>query len=96
MRAHEVEYPAAGDPDLAHRFQRLLAPVRADARLFDRLAVMPVRLRYGSEQPAALAEPAEPPPDTPDSREAALDRALAETFPASDPVSSQVPTTVVR
>jgi hypothetical protein len=33
---------------------------------------------------------------TSDAREAALDRALEATFPASDPISSQVPSTVER
>jgi hypothetical protein len=61
-------------------------PIRADARLFDRLAAMPVRIRYRTDRPA----------DAWRERDAALDRALADTFPASDPISSQVPTTVVR
>jgi uncharacterized protein YeaO (DUF488 family) len=34
--------------------------------------------------------------DARDPSEADLDRALAETFPASDPISSQVPSTIVR
>jgi hypothetical protein len=73
-------------------------PIRADARVFDRLAAMPVRIRYGSERPTdalrrdspapPIVAPAEPPPDTRDWLDAALDGALADTFPASDPISS--------
>ncbi len=35
-------------------------------------------------------------PDAEDAFEADLDRELAETFPASDPISRQVPSTIVR
>ena len=81
-------------------------PIRADGRLFERLAAMPVRIRYGTEQsadasrrdwPAAPAATADPrPSDSRELRDTALDRALADTFPASDPISSQMPTTIVR
>jgi hypothetical protein len=100
-------------------------PIRAEARVFDRLAAMPVRIQYDALRPsdawrrdrravAAAADTrtstsAAPTPqgmpvtgsergtfDTRAAREAALDRALEETFPASDPISSQVPSTVVR
>ena len=82
-------------------------PILADARFFDRLAAMPVRIRCGSDRPAEawrhdwpaapVATPAEPAPSDPRNLgEAALDRALADTFPASDPISSQMPTTIVR
>ena len=75
-------------------------PIRADVRLFERLATMPVAIRYAS----AGAEPSDwaiPQPSTrttskpPDVRaaelalrEAALDHTLADSFPASDPLSS--------
>jgi hypothetical protein len=82
-------------------------PIRADARLFDRLSVMPVRLRYDGARPGAsshhdpLASIAgtradAPSARTPEAQDAELDRALAETFPASDPIAMQVPSTIVR
>ena len=100
-------------------------PIRAEARVFDRLAAMPVRVRYSTQRPtdawrrdsvvpaAADARTSRPARTTTQqgisatsnergtldkraAREAALDRALEETFPASDPISSQVPSTVVR
>ncbi len=91
-------------------------PIRADVRLFDRLAAMPVRIGYrtqrwaeASRQHSAAAPPAggtsaaraatsdiggshdDGIGDAVAASEAALDGALEDTFPASDPLSSQVP-----
>jgi hypothetical protein len=101
-------------------------PIRAEAQMFDRLAAMPVRIRYGAQPPAdawrrdwpavpaavhmreapatavtrrtALPEASEKRGalDARAAQDAALDSALEDTFPASDPISSQVPSTVVR
>jgi len=63
-------------------------PILADARLFDRLASMPVQLRYRADH--ARSAPADEGYDS----DAALDAALEDTFPASDPISNQNPSTV--
>ena len=77
-------------------------PIRAEARLYDRLSAMPVRIEYH----AATAEdawrrdwPARPLKDTMTThqhtpaeerriREATLDRTIEDSFPASDPPST--------
>jgi len=77
-------------------------PIRDDARLFDRLAAMPIRVQCDGDARDGRGREESPPAgaltegSSPDTREAELDYALAETFPASDPVSCQVPTTLVR
>jgi hypothetical protein len=68
-------------------------PIRGDARLFDRLSAMPVRIVYApdaspderrSERPGKGHEP---PEDRIRIRESALDRTIEASFPASDPPS---------
>jgi hypothetical protein len=78
-------------------------PIRDDVRLFERLAAMPVAIRYAADGAAeagrsdfAIPQPnarrMSRPPDLRATehalREAALDHTLADSFPASDPLSS--------
>jgi hypothetical protein len=81
-------------------------PIRADARLYDRLSAMPVRIEYhaatgedawrydwpATRRSAHLPKDTMPHLHTPEEerriREATLDRTIEDSFPASDPPST--------